>query len=51
MSSYGAVLFIHVVSAILLVSGGIYTHLAISLAPVRRAWMACGRICCGCTSS
>ena len=33
MSYYGSVLFIHVVSAILLVSGGIYTHLAIALAP------------------
>lgn len=33
MSNYGSVLFVHVVFAILLVSGGVYTHLAMTLAP------------------
>ena len=33
MNYYGSVLFVHVVFAILLVSGGIYTHLAMTLAP------------------
>lgn len=37
MSFYGSALFIHVVFAILLVSGGVYTHLAMTLAPRARS--------------
>lgn len=37
MSFYGSALFVHVVSAILLVSGGVYTHLAMTLAPRARS--------------
>lgn len=37
MSFYGSALFVHVVFAILLVSGGIYTHLAMTLAPRARS--------------
>jgi len=37
MSFYGSALFVHVVSAILLVSGGVYSHLAMTLAPRARS--------------
>jgi len=36
MSVYGSALSVHVVFAILVVSGGIYTHLAMTLAPHAR---------------
>jgi len=37
MSLYGSALFVHVVFAILLVSGGVYSHLAMTLAPRARS--------------
>lgn len=37
MSVYGSALFVHVVFAIMLVSSGVYTHLAMTLAPHARS--------------
>jgi hypothetical protein len=50
MTVYGSALFVHVAFAILLVGGGVYTHLAMTSSHVPEAWTACARMCCGCTS-
>ena len=37
MTVYGSALFVHVALAILLVGGGVYTHLAMTLVPRARS--------------